>query len=130
MVQILTVVTGILCIAGFTFADEPKQAQVEVPIHLDPANQTYKMGGRAQRPGFYSLAGRKITLTQAIITSGGLKAADGDMPVTVVRRVNDAVTHLIVVKSIHALQANSNLDLQLQASDEVLVGIEPPLPAN
>lgn len=80
----------------------------------------YYMGGHVNRPGAYSLTARKITLTQAMISAGGLDQVAIPARTEIIRRVGNS--QLFVRIDLDRISAGLEPDIYLKPNDQVMVG--------
>jgi polysaccharide biosynthesis/export protein len=86
-----------------------------------PTIGEYYMGGHVNRPGAYSLTARDITLTQALITAGGLDPVAWPDRCSIRRKLS-MDQQVIVRVDLGAVVDGRAPDLYLKADDQVMVG--------
>ena len=83
--------------------------------------------GHVNRPGVYSLTGRKVTLRQAIAAAGGLSALAWPSRCEIIRRVGGSSEQIITV-NLDAIFNGEEDDRFLQPDDVINVGTNPIAP--
>ena len=87
----------------------------------DPVTGEFYMGGHVARVGVYSLTGRKITITEAVISAGMLDQLAIPERTEIRRRIgNDRMVHVRV--DLAKIFAGEEPNLYMKPYDEVLVG--------
>ena len=86
-----------------------------------PTLGEYYMGGNVQAPGAYSLAARKITLSQAVVAARGLNDVAWPSRTEIVRRL-PGDKQVFVRVDLDKIFAGEEPDLYLKADDRVNVG--------
>jgi polysaccharide export outer membrane protein len=87
----------------------------------DPVTGEFYMGGHVGRVGVYSLTGRKITLTEAVISAGMLDQLAIPERTEIRRRIgNDREVHVRI--NLSKIFAGKEPNLYMKPYDEVLVG--------
>ncbi|MFT3788576.1 MAG: polysaccharide biosynthesis/export family protein [Tepidisphaeraceae bacterium] len=86
-----------------------------------PTIGEYYMGGHVQRVGVYSLTGRRITLTQALISAGMLDQVAIPARTRISRRL-DPNHKMLVRVDLERIYAGLEPDIVLKPDDEVHVG--------
>ncbi len=86
-----------------------------------PVAGEYYMGGNVQAPGAYSLAARKITLTQAIVAARGLNDVAWPSRTEIVRRL-PGDKQVFVRVDLDKIFAGEQPDLYLKPDDRINVG--------
>lgn len=84
----------------------------------------YFMMGHVNRPGAYSLSGRKLTLKQALAAAGGIDALGWPDRCQIIRRVGDDREQVVQV-NIDEIFSGKAPDLFLKANDIINVGSHP-----
>lgn len=84
----------------------------------------YFMMGHVNRPGAYSLNGRKLTLKQALAAAGGMEALGWPDRCQIIRRIGEDREQVIQV-NIDQIFAGRSPDMFLKANDIVNVGSHP-----
>ena len=89
-----------------------------VPV---PEAGEYYMGGHVQRPGAFTLTGRKITLKEAVVSAGMLDAVAIPQRTDIIRRIKP--DHEIFVRvDLSQIFAGNQPDVYLKPYDQVMVG--------
>jgi protein involved in polysaccharide export with SLBB domain len=86
-----------------------------------PVVGEYYMGGNVQAPGAYSLAARKITLSQAIVAARGLNEVAWPSRTEIVRRL-PGDKQIFVRVDLDKIFAGEESDIYLKPDDRVNVG--------
>lgn len=86
-----------------------------------PSVGEYYMGGHVQRTGVYSLSARTITLTQAVISAGGLDQLAIPQRTEIVRRLGEN-REIIASVDLEKVFAGEEPDIILKPDDQVRVG--------
>ena len=84
----------------------------------------FYVGGEVQRPGVYSLTGRKLTVKQALIAAGNLSPLAWPSNSVLVRRIGDSQEQFIPL-DIEKIFRNEEPDIFLRANDVIEVGTHP-----
>ena len=109
---------------------ELKAGQLKYDIIIKPGDMIYVpspvigeyyMGGHVNRPGAYSLTARNITLTQALITAGGLDPVAWPDRCSI-RRQLSRDKQIIVRVDLGAVVDGRAPDIYLKPDDQVMVG--------
>jgi polysaccharide export outer membrane protein len=97
-------------------------------IRVPPRNQgEFYMMGHVIRPGVYSLAGRDITLKQAIAAAGGLDALAWPSRVDIIRRFGENRQEIVPV-DLDKIFAGQAPDFFIRPNDVINVGTHPIAP--
>jgi protein involved in polysaccharide export with SLBB domain len=86
-----------------------------------PTIGEYYMGGNVQAPGAYSLAARKITLTQAVVAARGLNEVAWPSRTEIVRRL-PGDKQVFVKVDLDKIFAGQEPDIYLKPDDRINVG--------
>lgn len=109
---------------------ELKAGQLKYDIIIKPGDLVYVaspvigeyyMGGHVNRPGAYSLTARNITLTQALITAGGLDPVAWPDRCSIRRKIS-MDQQVIVRVDLGAVVDGRAPDIYLKPDDQVIVG--------
>lgn len=94
-------------------------------IHGDviniPVSGKIFVSGEVRTPGGFHLGGKKLTLTQAIATAGGLKEGADGAAVKIFRYPANASEKEILTSDVYAIEKGEKEDLFLKENDIVIV---------
>ena len=94
---------------------------IDVP---PPLAGEYYMGGNIARPGAYSIAGRQLTVKQAVVAAGGFGPLAWPSRADLIRRVSKNEEQTIQI-DLDAIYAGKTPDFYLRPNDVVNVGTTP-----
>jgi len=98
----------------------PLRARDLIIVPVPEAGEFY-MGGHVQRPGAFTLTGRKITLKEAVVSAGMLDAVAIPQRTDIIRRIKP--DHEIFVRvDLSQIFAGNQPDVYLKPYDQVMVG--------
>jgi protein involved in polysaccharide export with SLBB domain len=94
-------------------------------IHGDvinvPVSDKVFVGGEVWRPGGFSLKGKKMTLSQAIVLAGGLKPQAKGTQTRIFRYSETVPGREIITADIYDIQKGKKEDLYLRDNDIIIV---------
>ena len=90
-------------------------------IAPNPVFGEYYMSGHVTRPGVYSLAARKITLKQAMVSAGGVDGVSIPERTELIRRIGDSREAFVRVDT-NAIFSGNQPDIFLKPNDILHVG--------
>jgi len=91
-----------------------------ITIPLLEAGEFY-VGGEVNRPGTYTLTGRKVTVKMAMIAAGGLGPLAWPENVTLTRRIGTTQEQKIAI-NLESITLGTQADYFLKADDVIMVG--------
>jgi polysaccharide export outer membrane protein len=98
----------------------PLRARDLIIVPVPEAGEFY-MGGHVQRPGAFTLTGRKITLKEAVVSAGMLDQVAIPQRTDIIRRIKP--DHEIFVRvDLSQIFAGNQPDVYLKPYDQVMVG--------
>ena len=86
-----------------------------------PVSDKVFVGGEVWRPGGFSLKGKKMTLSQAIVLAGGLKPQAKGSQTRIFRYSETSPGREIITADIYAIQKGKTEDLYLKDNDIIIV---------
>jgi polysaccharide export outer membrane protein len=94
-------------------------------IHGDvinvPVSDKVFVGGEVWRPGGFSLKGKKMTLSQAIVLAGGIKPQAKGSQTRIFRYLETSPGREIITADVYAIQKGKREDLYLKENDIIIV---------
>jgi polysaccharide export outer membrane protein len=79
------------------------------------------VGGEVWRPGGFSLKGKKMTLSQAIVLAGGIKPQAKGSQTRIFRYLETSPGREIITADVYAIQKGKREDLYLKENDIIIV---------
>ena len=86
-----------------------------------PVSDKIFVGGEVWKPGGFSLRGKKMTLSQAIVLAGGLKPQAKGSQARIFRYSETGPGREIITADIYAIQKGKKEDLYLKENDIIIV---------
>ncbi len=86
-----------------------------------PVSDKVFVGGEVWRPGGFSLKGKRMTLSQAIVLAGGLKTQAKGSETKIFRYSENRTEREVVTANVYAIQKGKVEDLYLKDNDIIIV---------
>lgn len=102
---------------SYNVAVHPRDIVVVQPLNVGE----YYMGGHVTRPGVYTLTGRRITLKQAVVSSGMFDELAIPQRTDIIRRIKPD-REVFVRVDLEKIFAGEQPDLYLKPDDQIMVG--------
>ncbi len=121
----LMVLMGLGCVgcddsAGENFIDQPDDYTRVAAEEYAAPGEFYVMG-EVTRPGVYSLAGRRVTITMALAAAGNMSPTAWPEHSELLRRVGENQEQIIPI-DIEKIYRGEETDIVLKAGDVIVVG--------